>query len=225
MNRITRGAAGEAWAPWDSGARLMLRVRADDPDAFGQLVGRYQHRLLGFLNGLVRDAEDAEDLAQEVFLQVYRARKRYQPRSKLSTWLFTIARNLAKNFARDIRRGRLTVRLGLEQPLQDPVHQPSRCLEQEEVAAVVRRAVDELGGRQRQAVLLNLVEGLDQAAIARALGLTPKAVKSLLCRARANLRRTLQGYVSGGEWPPRGQPCGRANCPRPPATAGLQSCL
>ena len=88
----------------DADVRLMLRVRADEPGAFEELVVRFQHRLVGVMNHLVGHAEEAEDLAQEVFLRVYRARKSYHPRCKFTTWLFTIANNLALNALRSRQR-------------------------------------------------------------------------------------------------------------------------
>src|SRR5437868_15330241 len=88
----------------DPDIRLMLRVRDDEPAAFQQLVEQYQHRLVAVMHHLVGNAEEAEDLAQEVFLRVYRARKKYRPRSKFSTWLFTIANNLALNSLRSRQR-------------------------------------------------------------------------------------------------------------------------
>src|SRR6516164_9062596 len=88
----------------DPDIRLMLRVRDDEPGAFEQLVAQYQHRLVGVMNHVVGNAEEAEDLAQEVFLRVYRARQKYRPRSKFSTWLFTIANNLALNCLRSRQR-------------------------------------------------------------------------------------------------------------------------
>src|SRR5207249_128967 len=88
----------------DPDIRLMLRVRGDEPGAFEQLVEQYQHRLVAVMHHLVGSAEEAEDLAQEVFLRVYRARKKYRPRAKFSTWLFTIANNLALNSLRSRQR-------------------------------------------------------------------------------------------------------------------------
>src|SRR5207253_3448524 len=89
----------------DPDVRSMLRVRdADDATAFGELVERYQHRLIGIMHHLVGNTEEADDLAQEVFLRVYRTRKRYHPQAKFSTWLFTIANNLALNALRSRRR-------------------------------------------------------------------------------------------------------------------------
>src|SRR5581483_10820806 len=88
----------------DPDIRLMLRVRADEPGAFEELVELYQQRLVSVMNHLMGNAEEAEDLAQEVFLRVYRTRKKYRPRSKFSTWLFTIANNLALNALRSRKR-------------------------------------------------------------------------------------------------------------------------
>src|SRR5216117_2121077 len=88
----------------DPDIRLMLRVRDDEPAAFQQLVEQYQHRLVAVMNHLVGNAEEAEDLAQEVFLRVYRARQKYRPKAKFSTWLFTIANNLALNHLRARQR-------------------------------------------------------------------------------------------------------------------------
>src|SRR6516165_10390851 len=88
----------------DPDVRLMLRVRDDEPAAFEELVARFQHRLVGVMHHLIGNADEAEDLAQEVFLRVYRARKTYTPKAKFSTWLFTIANNLALNSLRDRQR-------------------------------------------------------------------------------------------------------------------------
>src|SRR5947199_4209475 len=88
----------------DPDIRLMLRVRDDDAAAFAELVERFQHRLVAVMNHLVGNSDEAEDLAQEVFLRVYRIRKKYRPKAKFSTWLFTIANNLALNSLRDRQR-------------------------------------------------------------------------------------------------------------------------
>src|SRR6476646_7038239 len=88
----------------DPDIRLMLLVRDDDAVAFGELVERFQNRLVAVMHHLVGNADEAEDLAQEVFLRVYRTRKKYRPRAKFSTWLFTIANNLAMNVLRDRKR-------------------------------------------------------------------------------------------------------------------------
>ena len=96
----TVGSTSAQYAMRDPDVRLMLRVREGDPEAFAELVDRFQHRLLGILTHLVGRADEAEDLAQEVFLRVYRARADYHPQAKFSTWFFTIANNVALNALR-----------------------------------------------------------------------------------------------------------------------------
>jgi RNA polymerase sigma-70 factor, ECF subfamily len=190
----------------DADVGLMVRVRdADDPAAFAELVERYQRRLVGVLQHLVGDADGAEDLAQEVFLRVYRTRKKYRPMAKFSTWLFTIANNLALNALRGRRRkpvvplpvqesGPLGPRPA-EQLLADSQAVPGRRLQQEELTAVIRSALDVLNERQKLAVVLNKFEDMNYAEIAEVMGLSTKAVKSLLSRARAALRDALQDYI------------------------------
>jgi RNA polymerase sigma-70 factor (ECF subfamily) len=190
----------------DPDTRLMIGVRDDEPGAFEELVTRYQQRLVAVMHHLVGHAEEAEDLAQEVFLRVYRARKKYRARCKFSTWLFTIANNLALNALRSRQRKRavpLNSRdsspLGArpaEQLVSDKSgNQPVRRVQQTELAAVIRLALDGLNERQRMAVVLNKFEDMNYAEVAEVMGLTPKAVKSLLCRARTNLRAALQDYI------------------------------
>jgi RNA polymerase sigma-70 factor (ECF subfamily) len=199
----------------DPDIRLMLRVRDDDPVAFGELVELYQHRLVTVMHHLVGSKEEAEDLAQEVFLRVYRVRKKYRPRAKFSTWLFTIANNLALNALRSRQRKPvvpLNVRdsgpLGprpAEQLARDRHRQPGERLQQQELAAVVRTALEGLNERQRVAVVLNKFEDMNYAEIAEVMGLTTKAVKSLLSRARENLRQALKDYIyMDGESVPAG---------------------
>jgi RNA polymerase sigma-70 factor (ECF subfamily) len=183
----------------------MLRVRDNEPGAFEELVELYQHRLVAVMNHLVGNAEEAEDLAQEVFLRVYRARLKYSPRSKFSTWLFTIANNLALNSLRARQRKPLVPLpahdsgpLGprpAEQLVPDRGTGPQQRLQKEELAAVIRQALDGLNERQRMAVVLNKFEDMNYAEIAEVMGLTTKAVKSLLSRARENLRVALSGYI------------------------------
>jgi RNA polymerase sigma-70 factor (ECF subfamily) len=138
-------------------------------------------------------------------LRVYRARQKYRARCKFSTWLFTIANNLGLNWIRS-RQRKLVVPLPAhdsgplgprpaEQLVESRDNPPSQRLQQEELAEVVRRALDTLNERQRMAVVLNKFEDMNYAEIAEVMGLTTKAVKSLLNRARANLRTALAGYV------------------------------
>ncbi len=212
----TTGETSTQLALRDPDIRLMLRVRDDDPGAFQQLVETYQHRLVAVMHHLVGNAEEAEDLAQEVFLRVYRARKKYRPRSKFSTWLFTIANNLALNSLR-ARQRKPSVPLNLsesgplgprpaEQLVQDRNHGPAQHVQQQELAAVIRQALESLNERQRMAVVLNKFEDMGYAEIAEVMGLTPKAIKSLLSRARENLRQALAGYIyMDGEPAPEGE--------------------
>jgi RNA polymerase sigma-70 factor (ECF subfamily) len=189
----------------------MLRVRDDDPVAFEELVELYQQRLVTIMHHLVGNKEEAEDLAQEVFLRVYRTRKKYRPRAKFSTWLFTIANNLALNALRSRQRkpvipleARDSGPLGprpAEQLVRDREHQPSEHMQQQELAAIVQQALGELNERQRAAVVLNKFEDMNYAEIAEVMNLTTKAVKSLLSRARDNLRQTLKQYILMDEEP------------------------
>ena len=189
----------------DPDIRLMLRVRDDEPGAFEELVEQYQHRLVAVMHHLIGRAEEAEDLAQEAFLRVYRARHKYHPRAKFSTWLFTIANNLALNHLRSRQRkpavslpvsdsGPLGPRPA-EQLVRDRGSQPMQRMQQQELATLVQQAIAGLNERQRMAVILNKFEDMNYAEIAEVMNLTTKAVKSLLSRARMNLRAALQDYV------------------------------
>ncbi len=209
----TSGETSSSLALRDPDVRLMHRVRADEPGAFEQLVELYQHRLVGVLTHLVGQAEEAEDLAQEVFLRIYRARQRYRARSKFSTWLFTIANNLALNALRSRQRKHVvplpTQESGPlgnrpeEQLVRDKGSGPQQRLQREEMADVIQRALADLNERQRMAVVLNKFEDMNYAEIAEVMGLSTKAVKSLLSRARVNLRTALSSYVymDGGPVP------------------------
>lgn len=187
----------------------MLEVRDDKASAFEELVTRYQGRLVRLLGHLVGSREQAEDLSQEVFLRVYRARKTYQPGAKFATWLFTIANNVASNALRDnARRHEVTLPthdsgpLGahpLDKTLQASSGQmPARQLDKAESREIVRMAIESLGPRQRMAVLLSKFEGLSYLDIAQVMEISPQAVKSLLSRARENLREVLQPYFDQG---------------------------
>jgi RNA polymerase sigma-70 factor (ECF subfamily) len=197
------GESSAQMALRDPDVRLMLRVRADEPGAFAELVGQYQHRLIAVLCHLIGDATEAEDLAQEAFLRVYRARKEYQPRCKFSTWLFTIANNLARNSLRSRQRKPVTPLLAgdptasgpQELSVKDNRSGPMKKVERKELAGLIQEALAGLNERQRTAVVLNKFEDMNYAEIAEIMGLTTKGVKSLLSRARLNLRAALAGYV------------------------------
>lgn len=204
-------ATSRHYAESDPDVRLMLRVRDDDAEAFGQLVGRHQDRLISVLTYQVGRRELAEELAQEAFLRVYRARHRYEPGAKFTTWLFTIANNLALNAKRGLARKK-EVRLAATAPDQtgaQPPHpaaassaMPTRIADRTELQQAVQAAIETLGERQRTAVLLAKFEHMDYAEIGEVLGMTSKGVKSLLARAREKLRVALTPYIERGEAPP-----------------------
>jgi RNA polymerase sigma-70 factor (ECF subfamily) len=189
----------------DPDVRLMIAVRDDQAGAFEELVEAYQARLVGVMHHLVGNAEEAEDLSQEVFLRVYRARKKYRARCKFSTWLFTIANNLALNALRS-RQRKPAVPLNVsdsgplgprpaEQLVRDRAAQPVQHLQQRELAGIVQVALAGLNERQRLAVVLNKFEDMSYDEIAEIMQLSTKAIKSLLSRARSNLREALAPYI------------------------------
>ena len=178
----------------DPDVRLMLRVQQDDAEAFEELMLRYQNRVVSLMTHLVGKRDLAEDLAQDIFLRIYRARKRYVPGSKFSTWLYTIANNVASNSRRGLARRR-EVNLAAQDSGEftgNPLDQaaveasglmPTRLLDNAELSQVVQLAVAALNERQRMAVLLNKFEHLSYEEIAEVMELSPAAVKSLLSRA------------------------------------------
>ncbi len=192
----------------DPDVRLMLRVRDDDAGAFEELVRRYQGRLVRLFHHIGPSPELAEDLTQEVFLRIYRSRAKYEPGAKFSTWLFTIAGNVARNAARTHGRRREVNEADTRQTAEDSQPNlmagmaldasslmPARVVEGEERALMVRKAVESLGERQRMALMLSRFENMSYVEIAEAMGLTSKAVKSLLSRARVNLKEALAEYI------------------------------
>jgi len=184
----------------------MLGVKQGDEASFELLLQRYRRPLCHFLNRMVRDAAHAEDLAQEVFLRVYRARREYEPSAKFTTWLFRIATNLALNSLRDTRHRQSEVSLDAPTEGQDgsemtpDVPDGAPVVEQQLVerdrVAVVRRAIFALPEKQRAAVLLHKYQELDYDEIARILGCSVSALKSLLFRAYETLRVELAPLVA-----------------------------
>jgi RNA polymerase sigma-70 factor (ECF subfamily) len=194
----------------DPDVRLMLEVRGGSATAFEELMLRFQGRLVTVLEHLVGNRDQAEDLAQEVFLRVYRSRKTYEPEAKFSTWLYTIANNVASNALRS-RSRRREVNLDARQsgpwganPLERIVQaasgqMPARQLDKVEIRDIVRVAVGTLNDRQRMAVLLSKFEEMSYADSAQSMQMSPQASKSLLSRARVNLREVLQPYLERGD--------------------------
>ena len=191
-----------------SDVQLMLAVKEGDELSFELLLRRYRTPLVNFLNRMVRDTGQAEDLAQEVFMRVYRARKDYEPNAKFTTWLFRIATNLALNSLRDGRHRLMEV--SIDQKLDDGEQEQARLdvadktpniesrLVQQDRAAVIRSAVESLPEKQRAAVLLHKYVELDYSEIARTLECSESALKSLLFRAYETLRVQLAPMMQGG---------------------------
>jgi RNA polymerase sigma-70 factor (ECF subfamily) len=201
-------STAERYTLSDPDVRLMLQVRDNDAHAFEELMLRYQNRLLSLLAHLVGQRDLAEDLTQEVFLRVYRARNRYVPGAKFSTWLFTIAGNVASNALRTKARRR-EVRLAPSASDSAPHAleaialaasglMPTRQIDKAELCAAVQQAIGSLNDRQRMAVLLAKFEHFSYADIAEVMNMSPQAIKSLLSRARCNLREALQPYLDRG---------------------------
>lgn len=216
---MTSRKSADSYELRDPDVRLMLKVRNGDAGAFEELVLRYQNRLLAVLEHLVGKRDLAEDLTQEVFLRVYRARERYTPAAKFSTWLFTIANNVASNARRTLaRRREVHVESSRSGSLSaDPLAQmalaasgqmPNRQLDHSETRGIVRAAVANLNERQRMAVLLSKFEDMSYADIAEVMKLSPQAVKSLLSRARGSLRDALSPYIQDGQNPGTTNPRG-----------------
>lgn len=205
-------SSAQRYALNDPDVRLMLEVRDDNAAAFDELMMRYQSRLVTVLEHLVGRRDQAEDLAQEVFLRVYRARKRYVVGAKFSTWLFTIANHVAANALRS-RSRRPEVNLTNKPDESSSVGaldklavaasgaMPARQLDKAELRDIVRTALAGLSERQRMAVLLNKFEGMSYADIAATMEMSPQAIKSLLSRARVNLKEILEPYLEDGKRP------------------------
>ena len=190
----------------DPDVQLMLRVKDGDETAFAKLVAAYQDRLISIFTNLVGNQEAAEDLTQELFLRIYRARHGYQPNAKFSTWVFRIANNLASNSRRSkVRRKEVQLKASESGPLgtrpaekllaEKSALMPTRQLDKREMQEHVREALETLNDRQQMALLLHKFEDMSYADIGDAMEMSPQAVKSLLSRAREALRTKLESYI------------------------------
>ena len=181
----------------DEDAALMVQVSRGDRDALATLVERYRLRALNLAHRFLGDRETAEDLAQEAFVRAYQSRHRYRPKAAFSTWFFHILSNLCLNEIRRRRReGRaLQSETALAVASRGVAASPEEQYEREELSAAVRRALDELPDKQRLAVILQRLEGLDYAEIGRVMGVSRGAVDGLLSRAKESLRQGLSTYL------------------------------
>ena len=194
----------------DPDAALMLRVKQGDTGAFAGLVEKYKQPVMNLAFRTLRDATEAEDLAQNVFLQAWKSSGRYEATAKFSTWLFTIARNLCLN---EIRRRSRHPAESLDQTRDDNESQPLFQIEDHrqastpdqllrgELESKVSEAISSLPENQRIALMLCREEELSYEEIAEVLDCSLSATKSLIHRARETLKQTLKPYLKTGVWP------------------------
>ena len=182
----------------------MLQVKAGDDSAFEYLVQKYRRPMVSFMFRMAHNNAAAEDLAQEVFLRVYRSRESYEASAKFTTWLYRIATNLAVNHARDTRHERPENTVSLDEPDEENGHTldlPDRTPSAEEAivrrerVAAIRQRVQALPERQRIAVVMHKYQQMEYRQIADVLKLSESATKSLLFRAYETLREQLKEFV------------------------------
>jgi RNA polymerase sigma-70 factor (ECF subfamily) len=187
-----------------SDAEIMLRVKTGDQSAFEYLVQKYRRPMVSFMYRMARNSAIAEDLAQEVFLRVYRSRETYEASAKFSTWLYRIATNLAVNHARDTRHERPEVQVSLDEPdddtgttleLPDASLNAEQQLVRRERLLAIRRKIEALPEQQRLAVIMHKYQQMDYKQIADVLKKSESATKSLLFRAYETLREQLKEFV------------------------------
>jgi RNA polymerase sigma-70 factor (ECF subfamily) len=187
----------EAVAALERDAELMLRVRDGDSASFALLLERHRTPVVHFLYRMVQNQAVSEELAQEVFLRIYRSRERYEPTAKFTTWLFRIATHLALNWIRDGKKekGQESLDKELIEGAERQVPDRQLTIEQRLLYAVklreVREAIEMLPSKQRAAVMMHKYEELEYSQIAKALNCSESAVKSLLFRAYETLRARL----------------------------------
>lgn len=193
----------------DPDIELMLRVQRGDLEAFEELVNKYKQPVANMIYRTLRDATEAQDLTQTVFVQVYKSAARYKVHARFTTWLFTIARNLCLNEIR--RRSRHPAEsMDAAHPDREdqPLHQfedvrtfsPPEAMLQGELEQKIQQALDDLPENQRTAILLCRQEDLSYEDIARVLGCSLSATKSLIHRGRETLKQKLKPYLRTGAW-------------------------
>jgi len=202
--KVAAPSAGDPSSDGLSDAQIMLRVKAGDQSAFDYLVQKYRRPMLSFMYRMAHNTAVAEDLAQEVFLRVYRSRENYEASAKFTTWLYRIASNLAVNHARDTRHERPENTVSLDEPDQESgqtMDVPDNSLTAEENIvrrerlAAIRQRVQALPERQRIAVIMHKYQQMDYRQIGEVLKLSESAIKSLLFRAYETLRVQLKEFV------------------------------
>jgi RNA polymerase sigma-70 factor (ECF subfamily) len=200
-------------AEMDRDAALMIRVKEGDSGAFAELVDRYKQPVMNLVYRMLHDLTEAEDIAQNVFVQVHRSAHRYEVSAKFSTWLFTIARNLCLN---ELRRRSRHPAESMDAPHSDGEDQPVPQFEdtrqtsapdsllQGELERKIEEAIAALPENQRIALLLCRQDDLSYEQIAEVLGCSLPATKSLIHRGRETLKQKLKPYLRTGAWNPTG---------------------
>jgi RNA polymerase sigma-70 factor (ECF subfamily) len=204
MGVHSQAAATGAAAEELTDAEVMLRVKAGDDSAFDFLVQKYRRPIINFMYRMAHNTAVAEDLAQEVFLRVYRSRSSYEASAKFTTWLYRIATNLGMNYSRDTRHERPENVMNLDAPDEETGQAPDLAdktpsVEEEimrrERLRAIRQKVEALPERQKLAVLMHKYQQMDYREIADVLKLSESATKSLLFRAYETLRTQLKEFV------------------------------
>ena len=204
LSGVPQTTSGAPLSDSVSDAEVMLLVKTGDESAFAYLVHKYRRQMVGFMYRMCHNPAAAEELAQEVFLRVYRSRASYEASAKFNTWLYRIATNLAVNHARDTRHERPENTLRLDEPDQETGSTPdladgSLTAEEQilhrERMAVIRQKVQGLPERQRMAVIMHKYQQMDYREIADVMRLSESATKSLLFRAYETLREQLKEFV------------------------------
>jgi RNA polymerase sigma-70 factor (ECF subfamily) len=200
MSRIDQKPAGGSKED-DEDVRLMRLVSTGDTQAFEELIERHQSLVAGTVARMLGSKSEVEDIAQQVFIRVWKSAGRYTPRAKFTTWLLKITRNLVFNELRRTRR-RAQVPIQTEPdaeeiPLKDETNPtPDASLLENELQEAIEKAITELPERQRMALVLRRYEELNYEQIADILDLSVPAVKSILFRARTELRAQLSKYLN-----------------------------
>jgi RNA polymerase sigma-70 factor, ECF subfamily len=190
--------------PESSDAEIMLRVKTGDQSAFDYLVQKYRRPMVSFMYRMARNTAAAEDLAQEVFLRIYRSRETYEASAKFTTWLYRIATNLAVNHARDTRHERPEMQISLDEPdeetgttfeVPDGTLNAEQQIVRRERMLAIRKKVEALPEQQKLAVIMHKYQQMDYKQIADVLKKSESATKSLLFRAYETLREQLKEFV------------------------------
>jgi RNA polymerase sigma-70 factor, ECF subfamily len=200
---VVRSARVDDWNALTD-AEIMLRVREGDDQGFNYLIEKYRKPIIHFMFRMVHNQAVAEELAQEVFLRVYRSRQTYRAEARFTTWLYRIATNLGVNHARDTKHERAAQNVYLDQPdpetgttpdLADVTPTVEQDLVRDERMRAIRQHVMALPERQRMAVLMHKYQGMDYKQIGDVLKLSESATKSLLFRAYQTLRERLKEFI------------------------------